>query len=127
MNHKRIQPLIAQVSADLELASSRAEFLRSAGYNVVTFGSAEEFIPACKSLRFDLLMVGHSLEYRGSEAVCALFREYKPDSPILQLQLLDGISSTADYVFNISKGPDSLLALLNEILNIWALQTRAGD
>ncbi len=127
VNRRRTPPLIAQVSGDLGLANSRAETLRNAGYNVLTFTSQDELALACKSLQFDLLLLGHSYEYQGSDPVCALFRRYKPHSPILQLQLVDGVPSAADYVFNVNKGPEALLRMLEEILNMWARQARAGD
>ena len=113
---RQISPRIAQASADLSLANTRAEVLRSAGYNVRTFLSSDELALACANQRFDLLLVGHSLEYEGREQMCATFRKCNVGAPILQLQLGEVVLATADYVYSMDQGPGALVTLLDGIL-----------
>jgi hypothetical protein len=108
--------MIAQASVDLSLANTRAAVLRIAGYNVRTFMSADELALACANQKFDLLLVGHFFEYGGREEMCASFRKHNPGSPILQLQCMNIVPTTADYSFTVDEGPEALVTLLNEIL-----------
>ena len=76
---------IAQISADVLLAHSREQLLLNAGYDVRTFHSSIELAQGCNGQRFDLLIVGHSLEYHPREQAQQLFRQQNPDSPVVQL------------------------------------------
>lgn len=106
---------IAQVSADATLANSRAELLRIAGYEVQTFASFNELLQNSNA-RFDLLIIGHSLEYRSIGDVEQLFRSKNPHSPILQLVATDQKHTDADILFDVYKGPDKLLELVRQMV-----------
>jgi len=106
---------IAQVSADAMLAKSREELLRVAGYQVQTFTSLDDLRLNCNQ-RFDLLIIGHSLEYRSMGDVARAFKQNNPRAPILQLVATSQECSDADILFDIYKGPDELLELIKHVV-----------
>jgi DNA-binding response OmpR family regulator len=112
MERKRI----AQASADASLAHSREQVLTMAGFAVRTLTDVEELAVACRQERFDLLIVGHLLEYRSRQDIAQAFRKLNPGAPIVQLVSMNEPAGEVDYVFDIHKGPDALLALLSTIL-----------
>ncbi len=109
-------PRIAQASSDVSLAASREEVLRHAGYDVHTIASSHELTAACAHLRFDLLLVGHSLELVAGEDIRACFRRLNHRAPIVQLVSAGESASDADYSMNVYNGPAALIALLKKIL-----------
>ncbi|MGE5109520.1 MAG: hypothetical protein ACM3JB_01600 [Acidobacteriaceae bacterium] len=107
---------IALVSEDAYLSASRAQLLHSAGYEVTTFQTKAELLQESLESRFDLLIVGHSLEYKSREKVHLLFRQFNPDSPVLQLIASDEEAPGADLAFDIYKGPGELLQAVESVL-----------
>jgi DNA-binding NtrC family response regulator len=105
---------IAQASLDVSLSSSREALLRNAGYAVKTVRSAAELRECCKRERFDLLMVGNSIEYSARKEIRSFFRSVYPDAPILQLILPSETPDDADYNLDPHK-PDDLLRLVQDI------------
>ena len=106
---------IAQVSADASLAKSRAELLRTAGYEVQTFTSFNDLLHNSNQ-EFDLLIIGHSLEYHSIGDVEQLFRKKNPHSPILQLIATNRERTEADILFDVYKGPDKLLQFVKQMV-----------
>jgi len=107
---------IAQVSADVQLAHSREELLHTAGYEVKTFQSSEELLQDSAQRKYDLLIVGHSLEYRSREKVQVLFKQYNPDSRVLQLTASNEGAQGADLTFDVYRGPEELLQAVAKVL-----------
>jgi FixJ family two-component response regulator len=107
---------IAQVSADADLAHSRAELLHTAGYEVKTFHSSDELLQDPIRQKFDLLIVGHSLEYPTREKVHVLFKQFNPDSPVLQLTSSNESVPGADLSFNVFQGPEEFLHTVAKVL-----------
>lgn len=107
---------IAQVSADANLAKSRAELLHTAGYEVKTFESSAALLVDALQHKFDLLIVGHSLEYQSREKVHLLFKQYNPTSPVLQLTSSNEDAPGADLAFDVSLGPGELLHVVSKVL-----------
>ncbi len=111
-----MQPRIAQASSDVPLAVSREEVLRQAGYEVHTVASSHELTFACANQMFDLLLVGHSLEFAEGEDIRATFRKLNHRAPIVQLVSEDESTGDADYSINVYNGPAALMQLLKNLL-----------
>jgi hypothetical protein len=78
--------------------------------------------------RFDLLIVGHSLEYSEREQVCAAFRTYNAGAPIVQLVVaMREMNDGADHAFVVDGGPQALLNLITMILGERKTETEAAD
>jgi len=122
---------VAQASADVMPSRSREELLRKAGYSVSTFQSADEFVRGCAREEFDLLVIGDSFEYFAREQARDTFRELNPGAVVIQL-IEPGSSATgydnrvasADYTFEVTRGPEALLSFVAEILGRSDAQAR---
>lgn len=73
---------------------------------------------ASEKQRFDLLIIGHSLEYASRQEMREAFRTCNPGSPVLQLTaLLEARDDTgANYGFCVSDGPEALVKCVEKIL-----------
>src|SRR5512146_2099400 len=109
---------IAQASHDPALARSRAELLHQYGFDVHTFTAPKAMSQTSEKLRFDLLIIGHSLEYPSRQEMRETFRKLNPGSPVLQLMAITEASSDsgANYNFCVSEGPEALVKYVEEIL-----------
>jgi FixJ family two-component response regulator len=114
---------IAQVSADAMLAKSRAELLRSAGYQVQTFTSFNDLLHDSNQ-EFDLLIIGHSLEYRSKGEIENLFKQTNPRFRILQLVATNHEGHEADILFDVYKGPDKLLEFIKQMVETRSFKQR---
>lgn len=114
-----MQVKIAQASLDSALAKSRAELLLQYGFAVQTFETPNAMKSACENQRFDLLIVGHSLEYPTRDEICTAFRKLNPESPILQLKAVTETidDARANFNFSVSEGPHALVKYIEEILH----------
>jgi DNA-binding NtrC family response regulator len=115
---------IAQASVDHTLAATREALLTTAGHSVTTFQSVPQLLEICKSQKFDLLIIGHLLEYADREKVRKAFRILNPGVPVLQFlrlpDVLSGMDATdgANYVFDVMQGPEALLKCVNGIVGL---------
>jgi len=109
---------IAQASHDPALARSRAELLLQYGFDVHTFATPKAMSNACEKQRFDLLIIGHLLEYESRHEMRETFRNLNPGSPVLQLTAITETSSDsgANYNFCVSEGPEALVKCVEKIL-----------
>lgn len=109
---------IAQASRDSGLAKSRAELLLQHGFVVDTFATPNAMSKACEKQRFDLLIIGHLLEYQSRQEIREAFRNLNPGSPVLQLTTVTeaGSDTGANYNFCVSEGPEALVKCVEKIL-----------
>ena len=127
VKRRKASPSIAQASTDTTLATTRAHVLQGSGYEVRNFMSPDELLHACRKEKFDLLLIGHLLEHVEREQMSFIFRTYNAGSPIVQLQSVETVPTTADFSFNVENGPEALVHLLSEIVRGKRLSARVGD
>ncbi len=73
---------------------------------------------ACKTQSFDLLIIGHKLEYPFRNEMCSTFRKFNKGGLVVQFDLqASSLMGESDYVHDVSSGPASLLDLLTKILD----------
>ncbi len=119
---------IAQVSLDVMLAQSREDVLRSAGYDVRTFSSPDELALHCSLLKFDLLLIGHSLPPERRKQVKQIFRQSHPDTPVVQLiWKIEELGHGVDHGFDVHEGPERLLQFLSQVLDSRATKPYADS
>src|SRR5258708_18468179 len=113
MRKKQKGNRIFQIAYDEPLLITRAELLRSRGYEVHSaFGNNEAQRVLDKGEGYDLFIVGHAASKGTREAMVMWLKSRFPDTKILALNPLDDMKLPgADYNL-ILNGPEAWLAVV---------------
>ncbi len=106
--------LLLVVDNDATLHVQR-DWLERAGYRVRPASSLKEVEQACHAQKFDMILVGDTVEPRTKKAIGLMIRHFLPNAPILQMGRtrpdLDGNS------FVTSGSREDVLRSVSRILN----------
>ena len=106
---------ILSVSYDPTLLSTRHMILEAHGYQVVSAEGFTDSIEKCKSGKYDLLIMGHSIPHKDKEAIVRELNAHCP-APVLAL-LRIGEPRLAEATESIdSFDPKPVLAAVERIL-----------
>lgn len=114
------------LSGDPELGHLREHVLRKAGYSVSRAGSRHEAI-GLLDMRFDALVISHSLSHESIHEFARLFRAVNPNSPIVGVVKgpWQDLKIELDASVSGDDGPEVLLETLAAALNpkrLWLIK-----
>jgi len=108
---------ILSVVKDASLATTRYLLLSHAGFQVTSALVTADAIQHCKSGKFNLVLIGHSIPFKEKKSLLELIRK-RCAAPVLALYHRgEGKLEGADYVLDSSEGPAALLETVTSILN----------
>lgn len=109
---------ILVVSYDRALLRTRMMLLRSAGYQVLMADSLAASIEACRTINFDLVIIGHSIPREDQTELSATLRQECPGVPVLLIirSELEPGPAAIEHIVNAQDGPGVLLHTVNSIL-----------
>jgi|SRR5579864_1228439 len=109
---------ILVVSYDRALLRTRMMLLRSGGYQVFMADSVAGAVEACRKIRLDLVIIGHSIPREHQTELSAIIRQECPGVPVLLMirSELEPGPADIEYVVNAQDGPGVLLHTVNSIL-----------
>jgi hypothetical protein len=106
---------ILSVSYDISLLVTRQLLFENSGWSVRSASNLDSALEFCRSERFDLVVLGHSIPDRDKALLIACARSFK--TPVLALRLCnEPLFGLADYEFDVSTNPENLLAFVKEKL-----------
>ena len=108
-------PHILSVSYDEALLNSRQLILESQGYRVTSALGFQLALHACKSAKYDLFVLGHSIPATDKEALIQEFRANCPAPVIALTRINEPKVRGADY--QSETDPKLLVALIERILS----------
>jgi DNA-binding response OmpR family regulator len=108
-------PHILSVSYDEALLNSRQMVLESRGYRVTSAWGFQLAFHACKSGKYDLFILGHSIPATDKEALIQEFRAHCPAPVIALTRINEPRVRGADY--QSEPDPKILVALMERILS----------
>jgi DNA-binding NtrC family response regulator len=116
---------ILSISPSQALLTTRQMLLEREGYAVVSCANFREMELACTDCRFDLGIIGHSLEANTKRALAARIRDLSPGTPILEMCHISPEITDAEFI--TSDNPTELIRHVREILGDLALSAKSAD
>jgi CheY-like chemotaxis protein len=109
---------ILSISYDEALLTTRHMVLEQAGFAVTSALGFTESIEKCKTEKFDLVLLGHSLPIKDKAAIAECVRQHSK-SRILSIRR-HGYAPLpeADYSVDALEGPSVLVEAVNSALNL---------
>ena len=115
---KRVGNRVLIVGRLRELAIYRAEFLRQAGFNVVTAVDPDEALPIIQHGRFDAIILSYTLSSHTVRYLANATRDYCPDCVIVAIAETRTFDChiEPDAVVIADEGPVALVSALKRVL-----------
>lgn len=105
---------ILSVSYDEVLLATRHLLLEHEGYEVISIMGLAATLEKCKEGKFDLFVLGHSIDYSEKCKMVEAFRATCP-APIISLRRSQGEQPVDGAEYHIDPDPESLLTLIAQI------------
>jgi PleD family two-component response regulator len=117
---RRIGNRVLIVGLLRELAIYRAEFLRQAGFKVVTAVDSDEALPIVQHGRFDAIILSYTLPTHTVRYLANATRDYCPDCAIVTIAETSALDRhiDSDAVVIAEEGPAALVSALNRVLQL---------
>jgi DNA-binding response OmpR family regulator len=109
---------ILLVSYERALLKTRMMLLQSTGYQVVIADNIGAARDICRTISFDLVIIGHSIPSSDQAELAAVVRQDCPGVPLMVIlrSELENNAAGFEYTVNAQDGPGVLLNVVNSIL-----------
>jgi DNA-binding response OmpR family regulator len=108
-------PRILSVSYDSTLLRTRQMVLESRGYEVVSAHGFTDAVEKCKSGKYDLLIIGHSIPHNDKRAIIRELNAHCPAPVLALMRATEG--HLAEATASVEPNPEQVLAAVESLLS----------